>query len=136
MYTILGNFDFFGKSLFTGRQDVWNEVWQTIKHSPIIGTGTKYLIEWSGNVTDSAHNTYWGFWKTVGVIPFISFVLFMFAGKNVKFNNSKNDIAKKAFLACMIICVVETLLNDSNYNFLFLLLLLIGEDNLKEEDVK
>lgn len=131
IYNTFGNIEFLGKSLFSGRQHVWNEVWKTIEISPIIGTGTVYKIEWLGHVTDSAHNTYLGFWKTVGLIPLISFVYFMFSGKNTKLNNSKNDIAKKAFLACMIICVVETLLNDSNYNFLFLLLLLNGEERLE-----
>lgn len=124
LYNMIGNVEILGKSLFSGRQEVWIEVWKQIKMSPIIGTGTTYQIEWNGNITDSSHNTYLGFWKTLGIVPLFSFVYFLIKGSSIIVYEKKNIVARKAFLAGMLVCVVETFLNDPNYNFLCLLLLL------------
>lgn len=136
-HAISEDIEILGKSLFSGREKVWVVVWNIIKQSPIFGNGTTSLIEWgNGHITDSSHNTYLGFWKTLGIFPVISFIYFLLKGKNLSNIYTKNLIYKKAFVACMFICIVETLFNDANYNFLFLLLLFNIENRAYYEEVK
>lgn len=122
------NVEVLGKPLFSGRESVWKIVLQTIEKSPILGTGTNDSIEWGTHVTDSAHNVYLGFWKALGVVPLIAYIYFLLNGKNVSHVSDANMIYKKAFLASLFVCIVETLFNDSNYNYFFLLLLLTIDD--------
>ena len=122
-YEILGNFQFLGKSLYTGREVVWLHTWEIIKNAPILGTGTnESLVISIGEITDSAHNIYLAFWKTLGLAPTLLFVWCLLNGRHVDDMTPHNVLSKKAFLACMVVSLVETLLNDANYNFLFMML--------------
>lgn len=129
-YEILGNFQFLGKSLYTGREVVWLHTWEIIKNSPILGSGTsESLVISIGEITDSAHNIYLAFWKTLGLAPTLLFVWCLLNGRHVDDMTPHNVLSKKAFLACMVVSLVETLLNDANYNFLFMMLLMEVDEN-------
>lgn len=129
-YEILGNFQFLGKSLYTGREVVWLHTWEIIKNSPILGSGTsESLVISIGEITDSAHNIYLAFWKTIGIAPTLLFVWCLLNGRHVDDMTPHNILSKKAFLACMVVSLVETLLNDANYNFLFMMLLMEVDEN-------
>lgn len=129
-YEILGNFQFLGKSLYTGREVVWLHTWEIIKNAPILGTGTsESLVISIGEITDSAHNIYLAFWKTIGLAPTLLFVWCLLNGRHVDDMTPHNILSKKAFLACMVVSLVETLLNDANYNFLFMMLLMEVDEN-------
>lgn len=130
LYEILGSIEFLGKSLYTGREIVWLNTWEAIKSSIILGSGTGVgILSVDGELTDSAHNIYLGFWKTVGIVPMLSFVWFLLRGRNSATVTPQNLVAKKAFLCCMVVCMVETLINDSNFNFLVMLLLINVENS-------
>lgn len=119
MYESLGNVEVLGKSLFSGRQIVWLSTWEYIKSMPILGSGTENMISMgNGAFTDSAHNTYLGIWKTLGLVPLITFIFYLFQIKDY------TEIGKKAFLSCVLICIFETLLTDPSYNLIFVSLLM------------
>lgn len=124
--------DFGGKSLLS-RQIVWQSAIDLIKEYPLLGSGTIYAMKSSLNnlYTDSAHNVFLGLWKTVGIIPMILFALRLRKGKNMDVITKSNVIKKKMFLSCMVLCIFETLLNDSNTYIFFMTLLLTQKE---EED--
>ena len=129
-YEVLGDFQLLGKSLYTGREAVWLHTWEIIKDAPILGSGTsESLVISIGEITDSAHNIYLAFWKTVGLAPTLLFVWCLLNGRHVDEMTPHNVLSKKAFLACMVVSLVETLLNDANYNFLFMMLLMEVDEN-------
>ena len=127
-----GDVQLMGKNLFSGRQNVWAKTWEQIKLSPILGTGTTLMIDiGNGNYTDSAHNVYLGIWKTIGIVPLVTFVVYLF-----KFSNTQhhNTIGKKAFLSCLLVCIFETVLNDSNYNILYISLLMTVQEQKNNKE--
>ena len=129
-YELLGDFQLLGKSLYTGREVVWLHTWEIIKNAPILGSGTsESLVISIGEITDSAHNIYLAFWKTIGIAPTLLFVWCLLNGRHVDDMTPHNILSKKAFLACMVVSLVETLLNDANYNFLFMMLLMEVDEN-------
>lgn len=121
--------DFGGKSLLT-RQYVWESAIQLIKQYPIFGSGTIYNMQMSAErlYTSSAHNVFLGLWKTVGFFPMIIFALRLNKGKNMRVISQPNVIKKKMFLSCIILCIFETLLNDSDTYIFFMTLLLTERD--------
>ena len=127
--------EFAGKALNT-RELVWKSTWILIKHFPIMGSGTIFGMTSSsgGTLTDSAHNVFWGLWKTVGVVPLIVFVYCICKGKNIGKVTKVNKIEKKMFLACIVISAFETVFNDSNLYIFFISLLLTQKE--AEEEVK
>lgn len=131
---VLGNIQFLGKSLYTGREVVWLHTWEIIKNAPILGSGTsESLVISIGEITDSAHNIYLAFWKTLGLAPTLLFVWCLLHGRHINEMTPHNEFSKKAFLACMVVSLVETLLNDANYNFLFMMLLMnVDEDSVRK----
>ena len=131
LYETLGNIQFLGKSFYSGREAVWLNTWELIKNAPILGSGTNEKIFIGiGILTESAHNIYLAFWKTLGIVPMIMFLWCLLNGKNIHSITPRNLWSKKTFLACMVVSLVETLLNDPNYNFLFMLLLMNVDDDL------
>lgn len=131
LYETLEGFQFLGKSLYTGREAVWLHSWEIIKNAPILGSGTsERIVVEIGEMTDSTHNIYLAFWKAIGIAPMLMFLWCLLNGKNINTMTEKNIWSKKTFLACMVVSLVETLLNDPNYNFLFMLLLMNVDDDL------
>ena len=130
LYEILGSVQFLGKSLYSGREAVWLHTWELIKNAPILGSGTSEKISVSiGEITDSAHNIYLAFWKTLGLAPTVLFIWCLLNGRHVNERTPHNEVSRKAFLACIVVSLVETLLNDPNFNFLVMMLLMnIDED--------
>lgn len=124
-YEVLGGIQLLGKSLYTGREAVWLHTWEIIKNAPILGSGTSERIVISiGEITDSAHNIYLAFWKTLGLAPTLLFVWCLLNGRHVNEMTTYNAWSKKTFLSCMVVSLVETLLNDANFNFLVMMLLM------------
>lgn len=132
----MASFMLLGKSFFTGRQNVWRSAFDFIRSHLIFGSGTDNPFQiGSGRYTDSAHNTFLGFWKTVGIVPAAAFFAYALRGKNIAEVTGQNIAAKKMFLCCILICSVETLLNDSDlYIFYVFLLLTIKQDCAAEEN--
>ena len=150
LHETLGGLDFLGKSLYTGREAVWLHSWEFIKEAPILGSGTsERIVVQIGEITDSTHNIYLAFWKAIGIAPMLMFLwcllngentnttlLFVWCllnGRHVDEMTPHNVLSKKAFLACMVVSLVETLLNDPNYNFLFMLLLMNVDEEFNQK---
>lgn len=124
--------DFGGKSLLS-RRYVWESAINLIKQYPIFGSGTIYNMKMTaGNeYTSSAHNVFLGLWKTVGFLPMIIFAHRLSKGRNMDTISKPNIMRKKMFLSCIILCIFEALLNDSDI-YLFFMTLLITEKDEEE----
>ena len=132
LYYLIGNINFFGKNLFTGRQIVWSSVYENILEFPIFGAGSGNTIANVDNgFMDDAHNLFLGIWKNIGIIPVISIFLMFLFGKNLSSISGTNKKAKIMFLTCFIVSTVETVFNGSEY-YIFYITLLITV-NTKEQ---
>lgn len=118
----------FGQKSLLSRKMVWQSTIELIKQYPIFGSGTIHEIQTSAyEYTHSAHNVFLGLWKTVGLIPMLIFAFRLNKGKNIETITKPNIIKKKMFLSCIVVCVFETLLNDSD-TYIFYLTLLLTEE--------
>ena len=124
LYTKIGNFEIMGKSFFSGRELVWLEAYKQIKISPVIGSGTQFILEYGKNATDSTHNMLLGMWKNVGIIPMVSTIFYYTSQKRPK---TESNIVI-SFIAIIIIACFESFLMDSRLYLLFLLAFL-GTEN-------
>lgn len=133
---VLENFEFFGKSFFTQRDNVWKAVYGLILPSPLFGAGSENDIYLMGKLMDDAHNLFLGIWKNIGLIPMISMAVVFCQGKNIKNVTHENQLSKIAFLSAFLISMVETLLNGSEYYiFYFTFLLTIQETSMGKSDM-
>lgn len=123
-----------GKSLLS-RELVWKSTIELINKFPILGSGTEYsLVTIRGAIeTSSAHNVFLGLWKTVGIVPMIIIAVYLRRGENIKNISASNRMAKKMFLSCMIICALETLINDNDTYLFYMTLLLTVEEEKRCE---
>ncbi|MDY3305074.1 MAG: O-antigen ligase family protein [Clostridia bacterium] len=129
----IGNIELFGKSIFT-RSTVWESTINLIKSHPIIGCGTRAdIMSNSNGYTASAHNVFLGIWKTLGIVPLITLMIYLVQGKNINHVSKENYLAKKAFLCSMLVCIFETMLNDSDIYLFFITLLMTIKENETEK---
>lgn len=129
----VGNIEIMGKSIFT-RSLVWDSTINLIKTHPLIGCGTKADILMNpGEYTSSAHNVFLGVWKTIGIVPMITLMIYLLRGSNIKYVSPENYLSKKAFLCCMFVCAFETMLNDSNTYLFFITLLMTIKESETEK---
>ena len=117
LYNQIGNFEIMGKSFFSGREKVWSEAYQQIKISPLFGSGTKFVIDYGKDVTESTHNMLLGLWKNLGIIPMISVICFYALNNRPK--TETNVII--SIIAITSIACFESFLMDSRLYLLFLL---------------
>ena len=131
---LVGNIEWLGKSIFT-RRLVWQSAISLIKTHPVIGCGTKadMLATHTGMYTTSAHNVFLGIWKTLGIVPLITLMIYLVQGKNINHVSKDNYLAKKAFLCSMLVCIFETMLNDSDIYLFFITLLMTIKENETEK---
>lgn len=123
-----------GKSLLS-REAVWKSAIELIKEYPLLGSGTVFYMKSTNNMlTSSAHNVFLGLWKTIGFFPMIIFSLRLNKGRNMRNITGINIIKKKMFLSCIILCIFETLLNDSD-TYIFFMTLLLTEKMTEEKDI-
>lgn len=123
------NFVIFNKNLYSGRQYVWSDALELIKQFPIFGSGTDFSMRTdsiSGKVMESTHNTILGIWRTIGIVPMITFI--MLFGRSKDFTADTN-VARKSqfsFISCLIISFVEDLFMVEVFYILFLSFLLFN----------
>lgn len=124
-----------GEKSLLSREAVWEDTIALIKRFPIFGSGTEYKMGSinRGGITDSAHNVFLGFWRTVGIIPMVVIAAYLTKGKNTKDISLSNRMSRKMFLSCMIICAFETLINDNNTYLFYMTLLLTVEEEKRCE---
>ncbi len=122
-----------GQKSLLSRERTWQSTIELIKRFPILGSGTEYsMATQAGGITSSAHNVFLGFWKTVGVVPMLTIAVYLNRGKNIKKISVSNRMSKKMFLSCLIICTLETLINDNDTYLFYMTLLLTVQDKKQE----
>ena len=124
-----------GKSLFSGRQDVWQSAFEIIKKHPFFGSANEVMLrDVSGKLTVSTHNMMLGFIKMFGIIPSLTIVLQLVNNNsNVSFG-FRMKIPQFAFLATMPCIFFESFYTNSHLYMLFALFLL--EFERKEVETK
>ena len=121
----LGEISLLGKSLFTGREIVWQSAFGLISESPIFGNGTDYLLATVGGAwTTSAHNTLLSIWYTLGVIPTATVTLFFVNRNRGKAECERDRISVIALLSSTVICFFESFYADPTIGIFFELFLL------------
>ena len=116
LYMIWPNAIVLGKSIFSGRQKIWLEVFEQIKISPLFGMGTEFA---SGG-HESVHNMLLGIWKNVGFIPLIAIITVFVLKKRVK-------ISRRQQMMLISMCVFmffESFMMDERFLLLFAFLMM------------
>ena len=74
-----GKFIIFGKDLFTGREDIWDKTFESVKANLLFGVGSHlnqdYIDRGYYELIQNAHNQPLGMLAAFGVIPFIFFYI-------------------------------------------------------------
>ena len=122
IYYSVENFTLLGKSLFSGRQDVWKNAFEQIISYPIFGSGTDYSLNMvNGLTTESVHNMLLGTWKNLGIIPLITLITYFVRKKRENWNMYSQIL----ILSCIIIAFFESFMMEARL-YLFFALLLLG----------
>lgn len=124
------NLEIFGKNLFTGRQFVWRDTFHYILQNPLLGVGNEGLLEMGNSfhaarLTDATHNVMLGIWKSLGLVPFISFWWLLCHKGHYKGRPIIVWAAQLAFLTSLLGTYFENSYTNPGYGTLFLLLLLM-----------
>lgn len=119
------NFQFLGKSFFSGRQNVWNDAFESIRKYPIFGSGNDVMMmNVQGTYTSSAHNMLLGMWKMFGIIPTYTIAFFLVNNNNNASFGDRNRIAQFAFLSSLVCCFFESFYTYSHLYFFYVLFLI------------
>lgn len=133
------NFQFLGKSFFSGRQNVWNDALEAIKKYPIFGSGNDIMMSnVQGTYTSSSHNMLLGMWKMFGIIPTFTLAFFLVNNNNNSSLGERNRITQFAFLSSLICCFFESFYTYSHLYFFFALFLISfirTSDGEKSDDI-
>lgn len=107
-----------GSRLFSGREDLWVELFEWIRAEPIFGNGILF--------GSSSHHVLIELWTCLGVVPVISFALLcMRVDRRVKQRPCRiSRIAQIAFLAALTIGCFESFFTDRYLSLFFLSFLL------------
>lgn len=128
MYPLYGDLVVLGKRLFTGRQDIYIEIFSLLNKKWFLGYGSKIMYL---NKFSSAHNSFLGFWGTLGLLPFITIIwLIVSTYKNID-DTKKNVIIKYILLIIIFLSTFETILNDPITNTICFILISLCDRNLQ-----
>ena len=124
--------DLFNKNFFSGRSELWSEIWNGIQPSIWLGHGIGTRPRDIADVTSSAHNQYMQIIIDTGLIGLIAFsVLLFFIWKLLLKKIHENDIAK--WSACFFIGIlvyqsleVSLFMNNPSYSHFQWLIITIG----------
>ncbi|MBQ9744184.1 MAG: O-antigen ligase family protein [Clostridia bacterium] len=120
---IYWNFDniiIFGKSLFSGRQIVWDSAFSHIREFPIFGSGTDIPLNTvNSGFTESAHHTLIGVWKCAGIIPVVSIIFLIGKKKDLGSGVITSRVAQLAFISCLVLAYFESFLTEHYLYILF-----------------
>ncbi len=114
-----------GKSLFSGRQNVWYSAFEIIKEYPVFGSANETMLQdVSGKITVSTHNMMIGFMKMFGIVPSLTIIL-QFVNNNSNYDfGLRMKIPQFAFIATMPCIYFESFYTNSHLYMLFALFLL------------
>ena len=111
----------------TSRVYIWEAAFELIKQYPIFGSGTEIRMV----LLDSAHNTILSWFKTIGLLPTITYSFFLVKrrpGNDIPYSK----VAQAAVLAGLIIGFFESYYADSFFYMSFMLFLLNPESKSLE----
>ena len=126
MHNNVENFVIFGKSIFTGREEIWADAFDKIIKFPFIGSGTVEGYNFAGETTmQSAHNTLIDLLKVFGIIPTLIFVYFFVGTKDkIKTKYKVNRVNQIAIIVGMLIMFFESFVTEQHLFVLYVIFLL------------
>lgn len=120
-----------GKSLFSGRESMWDMLFETIKMKPIFGHGAGKLASEITGRNLSAHNLYLEILLRFGLMGLLFFVYFLFKVWNI-FWEGRHD-CRVILSACFFVGIITHQMNETmllqgsaSLNFPIWILLSIG----------
>lgn len=114
-----------GKTLFSGREYVWQSAWKHFLRSPWIGNGAEVAFAGPNRtISASAHNTILNIMCTLGVLPAASFVFLLGRRLVSTIDYPYNRVAQFAFLSSLLLSLFESFYIDSHFVVFYLILLL------------
>jgi len=111
----LKNISILGKSIFTGRQYIWGNLFEYMKQNPkAIWIGTDHNTDFYVMETFNLHNSYMQIFAEFGIIVFLIYFLFLFyvlarAYKDGKISQNKRNYLMMGFFL-LIVGYTETIL--------------------------
>lgn len=128
--------EFSQKSLYTGRESIWNELIIDFKAHPLVGLGSNYNI--MSNASLNVHNSMFNILVIYG-IPVFVFFIFLLWNRLGKLScyvavNKNVRISVSGFLSILLVGFFETNLIWSNNVFPALFLLAIAYSNSRRKD--
>lgn len=111
----LKNVSILGKSIFTGRQYIWGNLFEYMRQNPrAIWIGTGYNTDFYVMETFNLHNSYMQIFAEFGIIVFIVYFLFLFyvlskAYKSRRISENKEKLLMMGFFL-LIVGYTETIL--------------------------
>ena len=106
------------------RLGTWEAAFSLIRRYPVFGSGTDIKML----TYDSAHNTVLSWLKTIGIVPLVTYALFLVKRKQGKENGSYNRAAQVAVMAGLAVSFFESFYADSFFYLSFLLFLINPEE--------
>ena len=114
-----------GKSLFSGRQDVWKSTFNIIKEHPIFGSANEILLhDVGGKLTVSTHNMMLGLMKMFGIVPSVTIVQQLVNNNSNANFGVRMKIPQFAFIATIPCAFFESFYTNSHLYMLFAFFLL------------
>lgn len=120
-----------GKKLFTGRQKIWLDIFNRLKTDWLFGFSNQVAFndKWV-----NTHNAYLAIWGNLGILTFISFMIYLFYSQKGKIKNCRyNKHMYFAVFVMLFISTFEVFLLDGNYYFL-VIPIFINKVEAKESD--
>lgn len=131
---------FTSKSLYSGRNRIWNEVFSLILKNPIIGVGSHYQLE--SHPAYALHNSILMITATFGIPSLIIFIVY-FANFIKKISQEKmSQISRKKIFTIIITLFIidffESYLYWSAFNILFFVMILyiVNKEKIPQEKSK
>jgi len=118
-----------GKSLISGRDEIWSQIIMLIQNQPLLGYGPGFALEDVINIPTSAHNLYLEIALQTGFIGFLVFMLILFMIWKtlwLKRNDIKVAITAMFFVGIVIHQVFEVSLTQNNFSLGLLQWMIIG----------
>ncbi|MBM7543082.1 O-antigen ligase family protein [Amphibacillus cookii] len=108
----------FDKNFFSGREDIWYNVWQHIEQSFLIGFGISANARSLNESGYTTHNQYLQTFLETGILGFIVFVFFLFAIWRLLLNSQNSlegRLSTSFFIGILIYSSFELTLFQNNF---------------------
>ncbi len=137
-----GNLEVMGKDIFTGRQVIWSEAFESIKNNWFIGIGNTFKSSWIVNGVDDVatnlHNQMMGCLVCFGVVNMILFAVVYSVSVGKHWQNTQFKLAMALLILLSVMSYTDTIFYSSYnvYTIVFGITMLCLKKQEKNNDKK